>query len=735
MSFWKRVAAMAGPILVGGGLIAVGTGSAQAACNLHSARGEIKRVVYITFDNVHLRRDDPNVPSDLELMPNLLNFVLNNGTISGNHHTPLISHTATDILTALTGLYGDRMGVPVSNSFGFFRPDGSVGFTPSFLYWNALGGDGLPLMVNEKGKTAPAPWVPFTRAGCDVGAFSVANIEIESIPADIRTIFGAGSPEDVSVSAALALPNTPANQPARQKPNTDYLGIAIHCALGSPLCNNPQARPDLLPDEPGGYAGFKALYGNVNVAPAICSAAGSAPCGRNGNVKDIDGNDIRDAYGQPGFPNIFNPTASQSLGYAATMLESGIPVVYLYIADAHDRNPLPLDPATNRPTAAHAFGPGEEEYVAQLRAYDAAFGKFFARLAAAGITKDNTLFLIVPDENDHFVGGPPSPANCNGITVPCTYAAIGEITAIYNRLLFTRRGNTTPFLVHSDDAPTVYIIGNPAPTAPVTRAMERDTDALTVVNPITGNTDKLSVFLADQAEMKFLHMITSSSARTPTFTMFGNPDYFFVTGNPLTDCAFPPACIVEAPGFAWNHGDVQEDITRTWMAMVGPGVRHQGRSDKVFSDHTDVRPTMMALVGLKDNYIHDGRVLAEKLQDFALPNALRHDEGENFVALAQLYKQLNAPLGSVGQSSLFVANRSILSDDVTYGRYLAKIDAITTSRDALAGQIKSVLDGAAFANQAIGDHLAAVLSNRARKLIDEVDDLAHSEGPRKLSGR
>ena len=161
--------------------------------------------------------------------------------------------------------------------------------------------------------------------------------------------------------------------------------------------------------------------------------------------------------------------------------------------------------------------------------------------------------------------------------------------------------------------------------------------------------------------------------------------------------------------------------------MVGPGVRQQGRSDKVFSDHTDVRPTMMALVGLKDSYTHVGRVLAEQLQDFALPSAVRHDEGENFVGLAQLYKQLNAPLGSVGQNSLLFATRSIVSDDVTYDRYLAKINAITTNRDALAGEIKSVLDAAAFAHQAIDDHLAHALSERARKLIDEVDDLVQSE--------
>ncbi len=207
----QRAFGVAIPLLLGTAFLAGVTSAAEAACNLQSADGRIKHVVHIQFDNVHLRRDNPNVPSDLEQMPNLLNFFQNNGTVSGNHHTPLISHTATDILTILTGAYGDRMGIPVANSYGFFRADGSVGFSSSFLYWTALGGDGAPEMVNENGKTFSAPWAPFTRAGCDVGAYSIANMEFESLPADVRTVFGTGSPEDVSVTAALNLPRTPAN--------------------------------------------------------------------------------------------------------------------------------------------------------------------------------------------------------------------------------------------------------------------------------------------------------------------------------------------------------------------------------------------------------------------------------------------------------------------------------------------------------------------------------------------
>ena len=724
----KRIFGASFLLLLGAGLLVGASETAQAACRLQSSDSRVKHVVHIQFDNVHLRRDNPNVPSDLEQMPNLLNFMRDNGVVSGNHHTPLISHTATDILTVLTGAYGDRMGVPVSNSYGFFRNDGSVGFSSSFLYWTALSADGKPQMINENGKTFPAPWVPFTRAGCDVGGFSIANLEFESLPADVRTVFGPGSPEDVAVSAALALPRTPANAPARQAPNTDYLGIAVHCAQDSQICNNSHARADLLPDEPNGYSGFKALFGNVNVAPVICAAA-PAGCDGNGNVRDTEGAVITDAYGRPGFPNIFNPLAKQSLGYAATMLEAGLPVVYVYVADAHDRNPVPLDPATNLPGPSRAFGAGEAEYVAQLKAYDVAFGKFFARLAAKGITKENTLFVVTADENDHFVGGAPSPANCDGIHLPCTYAKIGEITTFLDRLLLTQRNNTTPFDIHFDDAPTFYIHGNPGPTDALTRTMERDVDALQVTNPITGRVEKLNAFLADRAEMTLLHMITSNPARSPSFTMFGNPDYFNTTSSASTgsgkDCSQAPACVSETPGFAWNHGDVQQDITRTWMGMVGPGVNRSGRDDHVFSDHTDLRPTMIALAGLKDDYTHDGRVLIELLDDRALPRSLRRSE--HFVELAQVYKQLNAPLGSVGLNSLRLANKSILGTDAAYGQFLGQIADITGQRDALAAEIKSLLAAAAFDNQPIDEPRGNQLVRRARALIDRVADLARDD--------
>ena len=84
-------------------------------------------MVEIGFDNVHFFRDNPNVPSDLQMMPNLLNFIEGNGTLLSNNHTPLIAHTADDLLTTFTGLYGDRAGMPVSNSYQAYNTDGTHG--------------------------------------------------------------------------------------------------------------------------------------------------------------------------------------------------------------------------------------------------------------------------------------------------------------------------------------------------------------------------------------------------------------------------------------------------------------------------------------------------------------------------------------------------------------------------------------------------------------------------------
>src|SRR5713226_1895825 len=87
-----------------------------------------------------------------------------------------------------------------------------------------------------------------------------------------------------------------------------------------------------------------------------------------------------------------------------------------------------------------AYGPGQAGYVAALASYDAAFGAFFKRLASDSINSSNTLFVFTSDEGDHFVGGPPSPTGCDGVTVPCPYSQIGELNGTLAGLLATEQG-------------------------------------------------------------------------------------------------------------------------------------------------------------------------------------------------------------------------------------------------------------------------------------------------------
>jgi hypothetical protein len=722
----RRLAALASAGAVAAGLLAASGGSVATAasgplaitptsdCQLNSASGRTKHVIYIQFDNTHFRRDNPNVPSDLEQMPHLLNFIQGNGTLLGNDHTVLISHTATGILSSLTGVYPDRMGQPVSNSFRYFKTDGTTRTGVSFAYWTAplfdpAGSttDTTPTMVNADGKIAPAPWVPYTRAGCDVGAVATANTVLENTAIDIPTVFGANSPEAAEV----------AGNPGQAF--ADFVGLGVHCAQGSSLCTNANsARPDLLPDEPGGYTGYSGLFGAKFVDPAI---------GFGSNPTDLAGHTIQDATGHVGFPGFDGMEATASLSYVAKMQEAGIPVTYAYISDAHD----------GHGTAGNihfAYGPGEAGYVQQLHDYDQAFQTFFDRLAADGIDKSNTLFVFTVDEGDHFVGSSPTPGGCDGITTPCTYDQVGEINADLRRMIYTQSGDATLFSVHSDDAPNVYVNGTASQpirdqSDPAVRNLEREMSQLSWLNPYTGQTQNgIMVAQADHAGMKALHMVTADPFRTPTFTPFADPNWFFFANGAPTPpaCATPAACAF-IPGrtsqsFAWNHGDIQDEIASTWIGMAGPGVANNGVDRTTWSDHTDLRPTILTLLGLKDDYVSDGRVLLEDLTGNARPDAVKKSGG--YATLAPVYKQLNASFGAFDMAILKLSTTALASgsssDDSTYTSLESQITAWTGQRDGLAAQIKTALDGAAFNDMPITQQTAQALAGQANALIDTV---------------
>jgi hypothetical protein len=700
-----------------------GTNSVSV-CQLKSAGGTIQHVIFMIFDNVHFLRDRPNVPSDLEQMPNLLNFIRGNGSLLTNNHTVLISHTANGILTNLTGMYSDRHGQAVSNSYRYFKSDGTTASSSSFKYWTDLvddtgtpPADPLPNMVNAdsgKPKNAPAPWVTYTRAGCDFGAVALANIVLENTgtgPAgDITKVFGADSEEFKEAEASNA---APAGTAERNLAQTDFVGLAIHCAKGGGICAaNASARPDLLPDEQGGYNNYLGLFGAKYVNPAIN--------GGNAVVNNLNDQAITDQFDQPGFPGFDGLFASTTLAYIAQMQEAGIPVTFGYISDAHDQH--------GKAGEIHATrGPGEADYVQQLKNYDEAFGKFFDRLAAQGIDKSNTLFVFTVEEGDHFAGSQATDPNCDGANTPCTYDLVGEVNGNLTGLLATQQGITTPFTVHADMAPTIYLNGNPLRTSAVARAFGRAVANLTTDNPYTGQTDKLTAALADPVEMDLLHMVTADPQRTPTLTMFAQADYFLFTG--AQNCSSPCITVPTTPPtstFAWNHGGIQPEIGTIWLGLVGPGISNAVQDDNTWTDHTDVRPTMLSLLGLHDSYIHDGRVLIETIDDDVQPVRVRRHKGIS-KQLAGMYKQINAPFGQLGLDSLKVSTAALASEtseDAMYNALTDRIHDWTDQRDEIAAEMKAMLNGAVFYNTVFNEIRARQLIDLAQALLDEVSSCA-----------
>ncbi len=191
-----------------------------------------------------------------------------------------------------------------------------------------------------------------------------------------------------------------------------------------------------------------------------------------GPVRNLDGQVIKDSSGDIGFPGYDGMTA--------------VELARLHPGHADARRPghhhLPERPARLVNGTGDPFGPGQAGYEKQLKTENAAFGTFFSGLAAHGITTANTLFVITADEGDHFVGSAPTPAGCNGVTVPCHYSKIGEVDGNLTGLL-AAKGITTPFDVEADSAPGIYVHGQPGRTNPAVRALEQATARLTGRRP------------------------------------------------------------------------------------------------------------------------------------------------------------------------------------------------------------------------------------------------------------
>ena len=308
------------------------------------------------------------------------------------------------------------------------------------------------------------------------------------------------------------------------------------------------------------------------------------------------------------------------------MQEAGIPVTFGYISDAHD---------------VHGVSGNDPP---RLRS-----GRGRLRPAAEGLRQGVRRLLHAPEERrdhqgQHAVRGhrrgerplrrhrarrrratasrrrAPTPT----ATSPRSTATSSGIVATYNASHGTTA--TTNFSVHSDMAPNVYITGNPARDSATARDAREGDVRHERDEPAVGQTaERCSSRWPTRSRRssstwspptrhgrrrsRRSRRATTSSTRRQTTTCTNGASQL-----DLSTCVFLPNTAPPNQTFAWNHGGIQPEVRSTWIGWVGPGVAKQAQTDKVWTDHTDIRPTMLALLGLQDDYVSDGRVVTEFLK-------------------------------------------------------------------------------------------------------------------------
>lgn len=324
--------------------------------------------------------------------------------------------------------------------------------------------------------------------------------------------------------------------------------------------------------------------------------------------------------------------------------------------------------------------------------------------------------MISSEENDQFAGAnvgratEPTPAGCDGVTTPCHYASgqIGELQANVKGLLATSASANTAFDIEPQGA-SIYVHGNPAADDPAVRQLERDTAAMTnPLDPYSGVTnEKIVKYQAGALEQRVLHMQTIDPLRTPTYTLFPKPDYFFSTTG---------ANVSINDRFAYDHGYYSPNIDVTWVGFAGKGVKVNGvdgpdpsqgnqPSDPesqntvpqastvgTWVEETDIRPTMLSLLGLTDDYRSDGHVITQALDH--VPAALQAT-----AELAKGYDQIESSVGQFATDTLIADTKALASgsssDDSAYETEQATLAQLADDRDTAVAAIKKVLNNAA----------------------------------------
>ncbi len=312
--------------------------------------------------------------------------------------------------------------------------------------------------------------------------------------------------------------------------------------------------------------------------------------------------------------------APVTLPMATAMLQSGVPIVFVYVENTHGR--------CGAAAALCQSNLANGSFDDLLQADDAAFAKFFGDLEKMSITPANTLFIILTDEGDHYLAN---------------YAQVIDTTDLQ-------------------------------PSIAGAAGMFYGSDADAIGAALASRKGVQSI--ATREAMKAVHIASGADARTPTLIAFSDADYIFNRGA-CSNCG------------RWNHGTIHPDITDSWLALIGPGIKRGAMTNATtvdsFTDHTDIIPTIRAFLGISSSGDVDGVPI------FA---ALDRATSDDLLQLREAFKQLNAPLGRFGSAILKISTQGALGGPAARAQADTRIKDLKSRHDALVAEMRPALDGA-----------------------------------------
>ena len=231
----------------------------------------------------------PTCPRTSSRCRTLNDFIQDNGVMLSNNHTPLIAHTAEDSLAIYTGLYGDRHGMPISNTYRTWNPNGTVELGRLVRLLDGpeqrrrarhQARDDLlglrPGLGDHDRRRDAGPVGPVDARGLrrgrrldrQHGARERGLRHPEGVRAGIARDGAAQRQHAATRRSSTRRPPTTSVSPCTARRRARSAPTRRRSSSGRATPSHT-AVPDLLPDEPGGYTGYQALFGHKYIAPQV----------------------------------------------------------------------------------------------------------------------------------------------------------------------------------------------------------------------------------------------------------------------------------------------------------------------------------------------------------------------------------------------------------------------------------------------------------------------------------